>query len=92
MWIYLLRRVQEDYFKDVELGAPPEEARGILPNDLKTEIVMTCNVREWRHVFSERLLNTHAHPQIRKLMYPLFLELNEKLPALFGDMVLEEAP
>jgi thymidylate synthase (FAD) len=91
-WRESLNQDEVAYFIDAALGAKPEEARGILPNDLKTEIDMTCNVREWRHVFKERLFNTHAHPQIRKLMYPLFLDIKAKLEPLFSDMILLEAP
>lgn len=87
-WLDILEILEGEYFKDLELGAKPEEARGILPNDLKTEIIMTCNVREWRHVFSQRLFNFHAHPQIRSLMCPVFFQISKLLPPLFSDMSL----
>lgn len=72
-----------------KLGASPQEARTVLPNSLKTEIVCTANIREWRHILRLRTSST-AHPQIRALMLPLLDELKKKLPALFGDINIEE--
>lgn len=43
-------------------GATPEQARAVLPNSLKTELVMTANLREWRHFFQFRC-SERAHPQ-----------------------------
>jgi thymidylate synthase (FAD) len=57
----------------------------VLPNALKTEIVMTANLREWRHVFSLRCSKA-AHPQIRELLMPFLAEVHERIPAVFGDL------
>lgn len=65
-------------------GASPQQARSVLPNSLKTEIVMTCNLREWKHVFRMRCQKA-AHPQIRELMLPLLKELHEKIPIVFDE-------
>lgn len=46
-----MKTIEESYNQLIELGAKPEEARSILPNSLKTEIVVTINLREWRHFF-----------------------------------------
>ena len=64
-------------------GWSPQQARGVLPIDLKTEIVMTANLREWRHVFQLRCSKA-AHPQMRELMIPLQDELKKILPEVFG--------
>ena len=63
----------------------PQQARAVLPNSLKTEIIMTANLREWRHVLDLRCSKA-AHPQIRSLMLPLLKELSEKLPEAFTDI------
>jgi len=68
-----------------ELGWIPEKARVVLPNALRTEIVCTTNIREWRHILSLRCSNK-AHPQIRALMRDLLSELQEELPILFSDI------
>lgn len=80
---------EEYYFKLLEKGATPQEARSVLPNSLKTEIVVTMNLRELRHFFRLRTAKT-AHPQMREITIPLLEELREKLPEIFGDIVVEE--
>ena len=57
-----MEAAEQYYFQMLELGAKPEEARSILPNSLKTEIVMTMNISEWRHYFRLRRANA-AQPQ-----------------------------
>ena len=84
-WLTAMEQAERSYMKLIQLGASPEQARGVLPNNLKTEIVMTCNIREWRHVLNLRCSRT-AHPQMRELMLPLLYELHEKLPILFEDI------
>ena len=54
-------------------------------NSVKTEIVMTCNIREWRHVLNLRC-SPAAHPQMREVMLPLLTELHEKIPVFFDDI------
>lgn len=76
---------EESYFKLLGYGATPEQARSVLPNSLKTEIVMTMNLREWRHFFSLRCPKT-AHPQMRELSIPLLKEMNELIPVVFDDL------
>ena len=73
----------EAWYKHLrEAGWKPEQARSVLPNSLKTEIVVTANLREWRHI--QRLRTAEAaHPQMREIMIPLFQELHGKLPSLF---------
>ena len=71
--------------KLLELGESPQMARSILPNCLKTEIVMTCNFREWLHVFKMRCHKT-AHPQIREIMLQAQEQLRKAAPAVFKDV------
>ena len=66
-----------------------EQAREVLPNSLKTEIVVKANIREWRHIFNLRC-SPSAHPQMRALMVPLLDELKEKLPIVFDDIKIKE--
>jgi len=63
----------------------PSWARSVLPNSLKTEIVMTANPREWRHFFSLRAAPP-AHPQMREVACPLLAEFHERVPVLFDDV------
>ena len=74
------------YFSMLELGATPQEARSILPNSLKTELVMTANIREWRNFFKLRTEQA-THPQMREVAVPLLKELKSKIPILFDDII-----
>lgn len=85
LWTDTMAFIEEKYNKMIELGVKPEEARSILPNSLKTEIVVTMNIREWRHYFKLRTAPA-AHPQIREISCKLLDEFKEKLPVLFGDI------
>lgn len=66
-------------------GLSPQAARGVLPNDLKTDIVATANIREWRHIISLRLA-IDAHPDMRRAMIPVASYLVERLPLFFSDL------
>lgn len=77
----------ESYYKTLIFhGMSPQEARAVLPTCTKAEIVMTANLREWRHVFELRC-TAGAHPQIQALLRPLLLELKERIPVVFDDIV-----
>lgn len=76
---------EEAYRALIRQGAKPEEARAVLPTALKTELVMTMNLREWRHFFKMRL-SARAHPQIRQIAAMLLKQLQAKLPEIFGDL------
>lgn len=73
------------YFEMLEAGCSPQIARSVLPNCLKTEIVMMANLREWRHFIKLRGSQA-AHPQIRTVAYGVWLILNEYAPDVFGDL------
>jgi len=73
------------YNKLIMSGATPQEARSVLPNSLKTEIVVTANLREWRHILKLRTAKT-AHPQMRELMIPLLQDLRRLIPIVFDDI------
>ena len=84
-WIHAMEDAEERYNALIDLGWSPQEVRSILPNSLKTEIVVTANLREWRTIFTQRTASG-AHPQMKELMVPLLAELKEKLPIIFDDL------
>ena len=79
------RFIEKRYFEMLENGATPQEARSILPNSIKTEIVMTMNLREWRHFFRLRC-DKAAHPQMRQVANLILKEFKEKIPVIFDDI------
>ncbi len=80
-------KMAEEYYNTlIRQGASPQIARNVLPIGLKTEIVATYNLRQWREVFKQRTA-PQAHPNMRELMIPLLKEFAEKMPEIFGDLV-----
>lgn len=88
VWKRAMDDAESAYFELLDMGATPQEARSVLPNSLKTEVVMTADIREWRHFFKLRT-SLAAHPQIREVAIPLLRECQEKIPVLFDDIEVE---
>ena len=88
IWKEEMKQVEKTYFAMLEAGHTPQEARAVLPNSLKTEVVMTTNLREWRHFFKLRAANSTgaAHPQMLEITRPLLDELKELIPVVFDDI------
>ena len=89
LWFNHMFECERVYFKLLENGEKPEIARSVLPNSLKTEIVATFNLREWRLVFKLRT-SPKAHPQMREVMVPLLAEMKKRLPVVFDDIFTDE--
>jgi thymidylate synthase (FAD) len=85
LWIKSMEEAEKSYFELLESGASPQEARSVLPNSLKTEIVVTMNLREWRHFFQLRAVRV-AHPQMREIAIPLLKDFQKMFPAIFSDL------
>lgn len=84
-WAWVMRNIEKSYDLMISAGATPEQARSILPNSLKTELVMTMNLREWRHFFKLRTAPA-AHPQMREIACMMLEEFKKELPVIFGDI------
>lgn len=85
LWCNAMEFAEWAYSDMLEDGCTPQEARSVLPNSLKTEVVMTANLREWRHFLKLRTA-TAAHPQMRELTVPLLYELQRRIPVVFDDI------
>lgn len=87
-WISSCVTAEEKYLSMLSHGASPQEARSVLPNSLKTEIVMTANLREWRHFFKLRAVGTTGtpHPQMTEVAVPLLKEVKKLIPVIFDDL------
>jgi thymidylate synthase (FAD) len=84
-WEESIKASEQEYFYLISNGAKPQEARSVLPNSLKTEIVMTANLRSWRNFFRLRTSQS-AHPQIREISIPMLNEFKILMPEIFGDI------
>lgn len=84
-WYEAMWRAETIYLDLLKLGWKPQEARSVLPNSLKTEIVVTMNLRGWRNFFKLRTSKA-AHPQMLELTIPLLARLRELVPIVFDDI------
>lgn len=76
------------YLEMLNNGSLPQLARSVLPNSLKTEIVVTMNLRSWRHFFELRTSKA-AHPQMKALARDMLKEFQNKVPVIFDDVKYE---
>lgn len=84
-WRSAMRMAENHYLGLLHQGASPQEVRNVLPNSLKTEVVMTANLREWRHFFKLRTAPA-AHPQMREVAIALLKEFQKLVPVVFDDI------
>lgn len=85
-WSHLLIGIEDNYFILIDEDKwTPEQARSILPNSVKTEIVMTMNLREWRHFFNMRC-SVAAHPQMRQIANMILDTFRVNIPIIFDDI------
>lgn len=85
LWLFACSKAEYYYLEMLKAGATPQEARAVLPNSVKTELIGTGNYREWRHFFKLRT-DKAAHPQMREVAIPLLKELQQRIPIIFDDI------
>lgn len=85
MWLTAMEFAEKHYNFLIKNGWSPQQARSVLPNSLKTEINISANIREWRHILKLRTANA-AHPQMQELMRPLLKKFQTNIPILFDDI------
>lgn len=85
VWTRAMEQAEKAYFDMLDAGATPQEARSVLPNSLKTEIVITMNLRAWRNFFRLRS-DKAAHPQMREISNIALRTFKERLPIFFEDI------
>ena len=86
LWLKAMQDCEDAYMNLIKTGATAQEARTVLPNSLKTELIMTANLREWRHIFKLRCAKA-AHPQMREIMLPMLAGFAAKVPFIFDDIL-----
>lgn len=81
-WEKSMLFAEQGYLTILEEKFQPQAARGVLPNDLKTEIVITSNLRQWKNIFKLRT-DQKAHPDMRRVMVPLLADFKSRIPVIF---------
>ena len=79
----------ENYNKLIDMGCKPEDARAILPNCSSSKIAVTKNIRAWMETLTLRC-EKGCHPDMKRIMIPLLLYFQEKLPVFFENIKYDE--
>lgn len=85
IWKRSMEQAEKAYFDLLDCGCTAQQARDVLPNSLKTEIVMTANIREWRHFLRLRC-SSAAHLQMQEVAKMILNEFLRNMPVLFDDV------
>jgi len=85
IWENSMKQAEANYFELLAYGATPQEARSVLPNSLKTEVIVTMNLRSWKNFFKLRTAAA-AHPQMREIAIPMLAEFKKLIPVIFDDI------
>lgn len=88
-WIWFNAMIQSEYnyHNLIAEGWKPERARDTLVNDTKTELVITANLEEWRHIFKARA-DSHADESTQYLMVPMLRQFKKLIPVVFDDILV----
>ena len=88
-WVKSMKYAETSYFNLLKDGCSPQVARSVLPTCTKTEIMVTMNLREWRHFIKLRSSKA-AHPDIRVLTIDLLNKFKQEIPIVFDDIKTED--
>ena len=83
------KSAEAEYLAQLSAGRPPQVARAVLPNGLASTIAVTGNLRNWRHILIMRTTK-ETHPDFRRVMIPLFAEMQQRIPILYDDIIPEQ--
>ena len=87
-WAYGIVQAEATYKSLLSFGCRPQIARSAFPNALASRIIVTYNLRNWRHFFLMRT-SREAHPQMRQVTIPLLEEFKKRIPILYDDITSE---
>jgi len=86
IWTRSMKNAESEYNALIRHGSRPEQAREVLPNATKTEIIITGNYRAWLHFFDLRC-SKQAHPQIRQLARSMLTGFYNVIPVVFDELL-----
>ena len=89
VWKETMQAIEDGYNKMAALGCKPDALRELLPHSAKGDVIMTANIREWRHVFNVRCKKNVA-PELQYVLGLVLKEFKAKIPILFDDVVADE--
>lgn len=87
-WRVQIEWCEARYKELISYGISPQIARSVFPNALASRLIVTGNLRNWRHFFIMRTTK-EAHPQMREVTIPLLKQFQERIPILYDDIIPE---
>lgn len=90
VWLQAIESVESAYAQLVTMGISPQLARSVFPNALAAKIIITYNLRMWRHFLIMRT-TAEAHPQMKEVTIPLLGEFQKYIPILYDDIIPNES-
>lgn len=84
-WKHTMERIEMNYIHMANKNATPDQMRMILPHSTGAELVMTANIREWKHILTLRTTK-FVHPSVQQVMIPLLLHFKETMPEIFNGI------
>lgn len=85
IWVNCMKNIEDAYNNMASLGAKADQLRMLLPHSTKADVIMTANLREWRHILNLRCA-TYAHPSVRQVCLMLLEEFHKNIPVVFDDI------
>lgn len=85
LWLSTMQTIEKNYNQMAALGCRPDQLRMLLPHSTKADVIMTANLREWRHIFKLRCAPA-AHPTVQEVMDMLLVKLRNEIPVIFDDI------
>lgn len=88
-WVKACEEAEKIYLDMLDWGVRPQEARSVLPNSLAATIVVSGNLRNWRHLLLMRT-SRETHPDFKQVTIPLLAEFKNRIPLIFNDIEPEQ--
>ena len=85
IWYKTMEMIENSYMEMAAKGAKADQLRIMLPHSTKADVIMTANIREWRHIFKLRCAPA-AHPSVQEIMLLLLKEFRKQIPIFFEDI------
>lgn len=85
LWLETMETIEKNYNAMAALGCKADQLRMLLPHSIKADVIMTANLREWRHIFKLRCAPA-AHPSVQQVMKMLLRQMKSAIPVLFDDI------
>lgn len=89
LWYQTMEMIEKQYLAMSAAGAATDQLRMLLPHSTKADVIMTANLREWRHIFKLRCAPA-AHPTVQQVMKMLLNKFKKELPVFFDDINYDE--